>query len=57
MVDPFIKEEVIEVSQLEGTKMEVIVVDHVEEKKLSQFIKKEIIEADQLEETNNGGLS
>ena len=32
--------------------MEVIVVDHVEETKLSQFIKEEIIEVDQLEETN-----
>ena len=44
-------------SQLEGTKMEVIVVDRVEETQLSQFIEEEIIEVDQLEETNNGRLS
>ena len=46
MVDSFIKEEVIMMSQLEGTKMEVIVLDHVEETQLSQFIEEEIIEVD-----------
>ena len=35
--------------------MEVIVVDHVEETKLSQFIEEEVIEVDQLVEIISGG--